>query len=97
MSIFNALADPTRRSLLATLRDGEQAAGVMAESLALPQPSVSKHLRILRVAGLVTVRTDGPRRLYTLDPRPLAQLDQWLAPYRALWSGKPGAPSTPLE
>jgi DNA-binding transcriptional ArsR family regulator len=88
MSIFEAIADPTRRNILALLRQGEQPAGTMVSKLALPQPSVSKHLRVLREAGLVKVRIDGPRRLYSLDPGPLAELDTWLAPYRAFWADK---------
>jgi DNA-binding transcriptional ArsR family regulator len=88
MSAFEALADPTRRNILAILRLGEQSAGVMVEALALPQPTVSKHLRVLREAGLVCVRVDGLRRLYRLDPAPLADLDAWLSPYRVFWAEK---------
>jgi DNA-binding transcriptional ArsR family regulator len=86
MEIFTALADPIRRDILALLRRGEQPAGALVETLALPQPNVSKHLKALREAGLVTIRVDGPRRLYSLDPRPLAELDDWLTPYRELWA-----------
>ena len=82
---FEALADPTRRQILALLRAGEQPAGDLVDRLGLPQPSVSKHLKTLREAGLVRARIDGPRRLYSLDPAPLAELDQWLAPYRRFW------------
>jgi DNA-binding transcriptional ArsR family regulator len=85
---FEALADPTRRQILALLRAGERPAGDLVESLGLPQPSVSKHLKTLREAGLVQSRIDGPRRLYSLDPKPLAELDQWLAPYRRFWDLK---------
>ena len=88
MSTFSAIADPVRRDILALLRQGEQPAGALVEALALPQPNVSKHLKALHAAGLVTIRVDGPRRLYSLDPAPLAELDQWLAPYRAFWTGK---------
>ena len=88
MSTFEALADPTRRNILALLRLGEQPAGDVVDALALPQPSVSKHLRVLREAGLVHVRIDGPRRLYSLDPKPLAELDAWLSPYRVFWANK---------
>jgi DNA-binding transcriptional ArsR family regulator len=88
MSAFEALADPIRRKILAILRLGEQSAGAMVEALALPQPTVSKHLRVLREAGLVRVRVDGPRRLYRLDPAPLADLDAWLSPYRVFWAEK---------
>ena len=88
MEIFMAIADPVRRDILALLRQGEQAAGTLVDTLALPQPNVSKHLKTLREAGLVTIRVDGPRRLYSLDPKPLAELDAWLAPYREFWAGK---------
>ena len=88
MSTFAAIADPVRRDILGLLRQGEQPAGALVEALALPQPNVSKHLKALHAAGLVSVRVDGPRRLYSLDPAPLAELDQWLAPYRDFWTGK---------
>ncbi len=88
MSIFNAIADPVRRDILAVLRAGEQPAGHLVETLNLPQPNVSKHLKALHAAGLVKVRTDGPRRLYSLDPAPFAELEAWLAPYRSFWSSK---------
>lgn len=88
MSTFTAIADPVRREILALLRQGEQPAGALVERLALPQPNVSKHLKALREAGLVRIRVDGPRRFYSLDPAPLAELDEWLAPYRAFWSAK---------
>ena len=88
MSTFTAIADPVRRDILALLRNGEQPAGALVETLDLPQPNVSKHLKALHKAGLVRIRVDGPRRFYSLDPAPLAELDQWLAPYRAFWSAK---------
>jgi DNA-binding transcriptional ArsR family regulator len=88
MEIFTALADPVRRDILALLRRGEQPAGTLVETLDLPQPNVSKHLKALREAGLVTIRVEGPRRLYSLDPRPLAELDDWLAPYREFWANR---------
>ena len=88
MSIFTAIADPVRRDILALLRQGEQPAGTLVETLALPQPNVSKHLKALREAGLVRIRIDGPRRLYSLDCAPLAELDDWLTQYREFWSGK---------
>lgn len=88
MSPFTAIADPVRRDILALLRAGERPAGTLVEALALPQPNVSKHLKALQAAGLVRVRVDGPRRFYSLDPAPLAELDAWLAPYRAFWSDK---------
>jgi DNA-binding transcriptional ArsR family regulator len=88
MTTFTAIADPVRREILALLRKGEQPAGALVETLRLPQPNISKHLKTLREAGLVRIRIDGPRRLYSLDPAPLAELDHWLAPYRAFWSAK---------
>lgn len=88
MEIFTALADPVRRDILTLLRQGEQPAGTLVERLALPQPNVSKHLKALREAGLVQIRVDGPRRLYSLDAAPLAELDAWLAPYREFWAGR---------
>ena len=88
MSIFTALADPARRDILALLRRGEQPAGALVTALALAQPNVSKHLKALREAGLVRVRIDGPRRLYSLDPAPLAALDAWLQSYRGFWAEK---------
>ncbi|MDB5409569.1 MAG: ArsR family transcriptional regulator [Rhodospirillales bacterium] len=88
MSTFAALADPVRREILALLRHGEQPAGTLVAALGLPQPSVSKHLKTLREAGLVRARIDGPRRLYCIDPAPLAELDAWLSPYREFWANK---------
>jgi len=88
MEIFTALADPVRRDILSHLREGEQPAGLLVERLGLPQPNVSKHLKALRDAGLVSIRVDGPRRLYSLDAAPLAALDAWLAPYREFWAGR---------
>lgn len=88
MSTFTAIADPIRRDILALLRRGEQPAGALVEALDLPQPNISKHLKALHAAGLVTIRVDGPRRLYSLDPAPLMELDHWLSPYRAFWSAK---------
>ncbi len=88
MSTFTALADPVRRDILDLLRAGEQPAGALVDSLSLPQPNVSKHLKALREAGLVQMRVDGPRRLYSLNPAPLAELDDWLEPYRAFWASK---------
>ena len=88
MSPFEALADPHRRQILDLLRDGERPAGDLVGSLPLSQPGASKHLRILREAGLVTVRKDAQRRIYRLAPSRLAELDAWLAPYRKFWSSR---------
>jgi DNA-binding transcriptional ArsR family regulator len=83
---FAVLAEPTRRDILDLLRDGERPVGDLVEQLRLSQPAVSKHLRVLREAGLVEVRPDAQRRLYRIRPEPLAEIDEWLAPYRRLWS-----------
>ena len=85
MSPFALVADPHRRAILDLLREDERPVGEIVHALALAQPAVSKHLRVLREAGLVHVRVDAQRRLYRIDPRPLRELDAWLAPYRAMW------------
>jgi DNA-binding transcriptional ArsR family regulator len=85
-SAFVLLAEPARRRILDLLRGGERPVGEVAGYLALSQPAVSKHLRVLREAGLVAVRVDAQRRLYRLQPDGLREIDQWVAPYRALWS-----------
>jgi DNA-binding transcriptional ArsR family regulator len=86
VNAYGALAEPHRRQILDLLRDGERPAGELVAQLALSQPGVSKHLKVLREAGLVTVRADGKRRLYALRAEPLAEVDAWLARYRAFWS-----------
>jgi DNA-binding transcriptional ArsR family regulator len=83
--VFEVLAEPHRRQILDLLRDGEQPVGVLVDRLGSSQPLVSKHLRVLRDAGLVEVRPDGQRRLYRLCPEPLVEIDAWLEPYRAMW------------
>lgn len=83
---FEVLAEPRRREILRLLLAEERAVGALADELGVPQPSVSKHLRVLRDAGLVEVRQDRQRRLYRLRPAPLADLDEWLAPFRAAWA-----------
>jgi DNA-binding transcriptional ArsR family regulator len=82
---FGAVAEPSRRQILDLLREGTRSVGELVERTGLSQPGVSKHLRVLRESGLVTVRRDAQRRLYDIDPAPLAELDRWLEPYRALW------------
>jgi DNA-binding transcriptional ArsR family regulator len=84
---WSALADPHRRAILELLLERSRPVGELVDELRLSQPGTSKHLRVLREAGLVRVRQDGQRRLYALEPRPMAELDAWLAPYRRLWSG----------
>lgn len=83
---FAVLAEPKRREILDALRTGERPVGELVNRLGLSQPAVSKHLRVLREAGLVEVRPDAQRRLYRLRLEPLAELDRWLAPYRELWT-----------
>ena len=83
---FAVLAEPTRREILDLLRDGERPVGELVDALEMSQPAVSKHLRVLRDAGLVSVRADAQRRYYGLRPEPLGEIDAWLAPYRRLWS-----------
>ena len=84
---LQVIAEPRRQAILDLLRAGELPVGELVARLGLSQPLVSKHLRVLKDAGLVQVRADAQRRLYRIRPEPLAELDDWLAPYRALWSG----------
>ncbi len=83
--VWAALAEPVRRSALDALRDRPRSVNELVDELGLSQPSTSKHLRVLRTAGLVTVSQDGPRRVYAVAPQPLAEVHEWLARYRALW------------
>jgi DNA-binding transcriptional ArsR family regulator len=85
MPIWSALSDPHRRTLVELLRQRPRPVGELVELTGLTQPGTSKHLRVLREAGLVEVTPDAQRRGYQLDPAPLAELDAWLAPYRQLW------------
>lgn len=84
-SLLHALADESRRTVLEILRDHPATAGELAEALPIARPGVSRHLRVLREAGLVDVRQDAQRRIYTLRAAPLAEVDEWLGPYRLLW------------
>jgi DNA-binding transcriptional ArsR family regulator len=86
MSSFEILAEPARRRILDELLGGERTVGELVERLGASQPNVSKHLRVLRDAGLVSVRVDAQRRQYCVRPEPLQQIDAWLAPYRRLWT-----------
>lgn len=86
--IFDALAEPTRRRILELLLTGERPVGMLVDAVGLSQPAISRHLRVLREAGVVEARVDGQRRLYRLRPERLRELDAWLAPYRLLWSGR---------
>jgi DNA-binding transcriptional ArsR family regulator len=82
---IEVIAEPSRRHILDALRQGEQPVHALVDRLAISQPAVSKHLRVLREAGLVTVRPDGQRRLYSVSFEPLSELDEWLEPYRQMW------------
>jgi len=82
---LRALADPSRRSIVARLARGPVTAGELAAMFPIARPGVSRHLRVLREAGLVEVRAEAQRRVYSLRPDPLAEIDTWLGPYRALW------------
>jgi len=86
--MFTVLAEPHRRRILDLLRARERPVGELVTELGLSQPGVSKHLRVLREAGLVEVRVDAQRRLYRLRPEPLAEIDVWLTPYRAAWANR---------
>jgi DNA-binding transcriptional ArsR family regulator len=88
ISTFDVLAEPTRRRILDLIRDDERPVNELVAKLDISQPGVSKHLRVLRDAGLVEVRTDAQRRLYRVRPEPLAEIDAWLAPYRRLWANR---------
>jgi DNA-binding transcriptional ArsR family regulator len=85
-SAFAILAEPSRRAILSLLASSEQSVGDIEEHLQLPQPSISKHLRVLREAGFVESRVDAQRRLYRIRPEPLMEVDAWLEPFRRLWS-----------
>jgi DNA-binding transcriptional ArsR family regulator len=91
-----ALADPIRREVVDLLAHGELAAGELADRFPVSRPAISRHLRVLREAGLVRVRTEGRRRLYVLDPGPLRELDDWLERYRDLWAQRLDALDTEI-
>ena len=82
---MQALADPSRRAVLEILRDHEAPAGELADALPIARPGVSRHLRVLRQAGLVDVRQEAQRRIYRLRPEALIEVDEWLEAYRVLW------------
>jgi DNA-binding transcriptional ArsR family regulator len=95
--MFEVLVEPHRRRILDLLLEGEQTVGDLVSELGMSQPGVSKHLRVLRQAGLVEVRADGQRRLYRLRTEPLREIDEWLAPYRAAWRSRLDALAAHLE
>jgi len=86
MSAFEVLAEPNRRRILDLLREGERPVGELVGALPLSQPAVSKHLRVLREAGLVEARVEAQRRLYRVCAEQMREIDDWIAPYRALWA-----------
>lgn len=87
-AVLQALADGSRRTVLEILRDHPATAGELAEALPIARPGVSRHLRVLREAGLVDVRQDAQRRIYSLRPDGLREVDEWLGDYRALWQSR---------
>lgn len=101
MHAFDVLGDPVRRRILELLADGELSAGevsaVIEREFGISQPAVSMQLRVLRDSGFATVRPEGTRRLYAVDPTPLQSVDRWLAPYRKFWTPRLDALATELE
>ncbi len=85
-SVFEIIAEPNRRAILSLLVSSQQSVGEIERQLGMPQPTVSKHLRVLREAGFVESTVDAQRRLYRLRPKPLQEVDDWLAPFRRFWS-----------
>src|SRR6516162_3356469 len=85
-STFSVIAEPSRRAILSLLASSERSVGDLEEQLRMPQPSVSKHLRVLRKAGFVESRVDAQRRLYRIRPEPFMEVDAWLAQFRRFWS-----------
>ena len=88
VAVLEAIAEPTRRRILDAVRGGERSVGELVVQVGMHQPGVSRHLKVLRDAGLVEVRRDAQRRLYRLRPEPLMELDAWLEPYRAEWTAR---------
>ena len=85
-SVFDVIAEPNRRAILSLLVSSQQSVGEIERRLRMPQPTISKHLRVLRDAGFVESTVDAQRRLYRLRPEPLQEVDAWLAPFRRFWS-----------
>lgn len=95
-AVLQALADGSRRTIVEALTGGPATAGELAALLPIARPGVSRHLRVLREAGLVEVRQEAQRRIYTLRPEPLAEIDAWLSQYRALWQARLNALHTEI-
>lgn len=87
-SVFDAISDPTRRAILDLMRQGEVGAGELADRFPVSRPAISRHVRVLRRAGLVQQRREAQRRYYSLRPEALSEVDRWLAPYRVFWSAR---------
>jgi DNA-binding transcriptional ArsR family regulator len=96
-SVFEVLAEPSRRAILSLLVSSEQSVGEIERQLSMPQPTVSKHLRVLREAGIVESTVDAQRRLYRLRPEPLQEVDAWLEPFRQFWEAHVDALERHLE
>lgn len=96
MKAAEALADPTRRRIVELLAERDRSAGELAAQFSTSRPAVSRHLRVLREHGLVRARSEAQRRVYSLDPAPLAELDAWLARYRSFWAQRLDALDTEL-
>ena len=88
LAVLDVIAEPTRRKILDAVRDGERSVSELVDEVGMHQPGVSRHLKVLRDAGLVEVRRDAQRRLYRLRPEPLMELDEWLEPYRREWANR---------
>ena len=88
LDVLDVIAEPTRRRILDAVRDGECSVNDLVERVGMHQPGVSRHLKVLRDAGLVDVRREAQRRMYRLRPEPLQELDAWLEPYRAYWADR---------
>jgi DNA-binding transcriptional ArsR family regulator len=97
MKTLEALAEPTRRRIIELLAEGERSAGEIASHFPTSRPGISRHLRVLREHGLVRTREDAQRRLYSLDPAPLEELDEWLQRYRRFWSNRLDALDTEIH
>jgi DNA-binding transcriptional ArsR family regulator len=95
-TVLQALSDASRRTVLEALSDGPATVGELAALLPIARPGVSRHLRVLRDAGLVDVRKDAQFRVYSLRPEPLAEVDEWLSPYRSLWESRMNALHTEI-
>lgn len=97
MKLFEALSDDTRLALLDELAGGERTAGELAELFPMTRPAVSRHLRVLREAGLVTARQEAQRRIYRIEPGPLREIDRWLDRYRRFWKDRLGGLADYIE